>query len=181
MIIDDSFFYTLSKPSLVSFAFTDENKKAIDDIKLLRENESFDLYIKAIFTGISSQYLNYNEPREARYINFCIYETKKSGKGYKVIRLFSTHLDLGRMDQENLKIEDKILTVDSSLIPIQGSFEGEKFDEFYNFSNTYLSLKIFYSSYKIDSIEDLDNVFYELYNIVLDTKLPIKMVNENGK
>lgn len=179
MIIDNSFFYTLNKPSLVSFAFTDESKEVINSIKLLRENESFDLYIKAIFTGTSSQYLNYNEPREARYINFCIYETNKSGKGYKVICLFSTHLDLGRMDQESLKIEDKILTIDNSLVPVQGSFEGKKFDEFYNFSKTYLSLKIFYSSYKIDSIEDLDSAFYELDNIVLDTKLPIKMVSEN--
>ena len=179
MNFDNSFLYTLNKPSLTSFAFMDEDKNVIDTIMTVEKNDSFDLYISAVCTGISSEYLNYNEPREGRYINFCIYETNKSGKGYKVIRMFSTYLDFSLMNEESIKVENKILTIDESLTPLQGSFHGEKFDNTYNFNQTYLSLKIFYSSYEINDIEDLDNVFYQLDNAVLDTKIPVKMVAEN--
>lgn len=181
MDIDNIFLNTLNKPTLTSFSFTDEDSNIINEIKILEETESFDLYINAIFTGISSEYLNYNEPNESRYINFCVYETNKSGKGYRVIRFFFIHLDSSLMKENSIKVVNKILTIDSNFKPLQGEFHGEKFDTVYNFNQTYLSLKIFYSTKEIIDIGDLDRVFYQVNNVVLDTKLPIKTVMKNDK
>ncbi|EOB3407711.1 hypothetical protein ACIJDF_002809 [Enterococcus hirae] len=176
-MLDNTFLFTVNKPSLTSFSFLDKDGNIIDEVKIIDKDETFDLYMDTTFTGISSQYLNYNEPREARYIIFCIYEINRSGKGYRVIRLFYVAIDDNMIDQESIKITNKILTVDNRLIPVQGEFHGKKFDSNYNFTTTYLSLKIFYASNKIDDIVDLDSAFYEIDKTVLDTKIPIKMVN----
>lgn len=177
--MDNVSSYTINKPTLTEFCFLDKNDNPLKEIKLVSESENLEVFIKAVFIGIDGLYLNYNEPREARHINFCIYEKNNSGKGYRIIDLLSHHLDLEHMNDEILEIKTRLITINNDLRPLQGQFEGITFDEFYNYNRTYLSLRIFYSSEEVTDIDGLDSLFYEMSNVVLDTKVPFRQVSSN--
>nr|DAK80432.1 MAG TPA: hypothetical protein [Caudoviricetes sp.] len=168
------------KPSLVKFYFHDENRNEINNIVKINVGESIELSVTAIFTGINSEFLNYSEPRDTRFINLCVYEKNRSGKGYKIIKFFSFNIDYFYSKQDIVEISAPLVTITENTQPLQGEFEGIEFDKTYNYRDTFMALKIFYSSEKVKNIEELDRLFNKVSEAVLDTKLPFMVVGESA-
>lgn len=167
-------YMPLNRPSLGNYNFfveeEDGSTEKIDNILKVKFGEKKLIGIDSTFFGID--YLSFNEPSEARWINYCIYETNLSGKGYKIINNLNADINLNFKDEKQLVISSGLIEVNDHLYPLQGEYEGKEFSKNYNFIDTYLSLRIFFSREPIDSIDSLDEAFYSLTDVVLDTKLP---------
>lgn len=165
------------RPTLVKFAFRDLEGMDVENIVTIEKDIEFEFFANASFTGINSQFLNYGEPRDTRFINFCVYETNNSGKGFRILKLYSFNIGLEYMEQDIIELKIPLIRVTADTKPVQGEFEGIQFAENYDFRTTFVALKIFYSSEKISDIEELDSLFYELNNVALDAKIPFKVVD----
>lgn len=164
-------------PALVKFSFRDSNDMDIENMVMIEKNIEFEFFANAWFTGINYQFLNYNELRDTRFINFCVYESNNSGKGFRILKLYSFNIGIEYMDQDIIELKIPLICVNHSTKPIRGEFEGIRFAENYDFRTTFIALKIFYSSEKISDAEELDGLFYELNNVALDAKIPFKVVD----
>lgn len=162
--------------------YYDEQENEISDDEVfevitgdnLMQEYKYDKHIYFCCDVLGLNFVNFSDPWENRVINFCVYETNSSGKGYRIINNFDLKLSSDMLENELtwLTIKTQLLNIDDDLKPLQGSWENVPFDKDYNFLSTALHLRIFGSKQPIDSLEELDRHFYSISSIVFDTKIP---------
>lgn len=172
----------LNLPSTNSFRFFIDKKPIIGTAATVYKNIPVTLSIQMEISGLEEIPRYEFNASAPSFINFCIYETNFStGIGSKVIRFFSAPLSLNRSNAESINYDFDLLFFDESIQPMKGGFEGSPLTPLYDLKNAFLSLIVFYSIEDYQDKTDLNDMFDNFNNIILNTKIPVKQSESHGE
>lgn len=160
-------------PSLVSFEFTNSKKEPIKEIQIIKEDISYEMFVELSFVNVRDNWKANYDYKVSKYINFCIYEVNTGGKGYRVIGFLDYEIPEALI-MSNFTLFVPLITLDINTMPLQigQALQDVVPRQDYNFTDTYLSLKTFYSAEKINDISEIDHHFYSIEDSIIDAKLP---------
>lgn len=159
-------------PALSSYKIKLDGKTITQEIANIDINSSKTFSLVMEIVGLNYILKHSSNPL---FINFCVYETNYStGKGYRIIKFYNMLLSEIAENSSSQVIDFELLTIDKKSVPMEGGFEGDRKTPYYDFIKAFLSVKIFFSIEDFSTIEDIDNLFYSLNNVMLDTKLPFR-------
>lgn len=161
-------------PSLVNFSFIDKEGNDISEIKVINSEEPYEIFANLIFANISLNSEFYSDYSISRYLNFCIYEVNKTGKGYRILGYLDYEIEKALLKAKNFGISVPLIDANIKDLPYEVDYLGVENPkkEKYNFLDTYIAIKVFHSSEKIEQLAELDQFFYSIEDTIVDAKLP---------
>lgn len=164
----------LITPSLSHLSFLLDGKELGKEIAKLKFGEKGTFSINMTLSGLNDFSRLSGIPN---FINFCVYESNYSnGKGYRILEFYTVHLPLMMMNSPYIDLSFDLLNIDENFKPMERGFEGDISTPIFDFEKAFVSLKVFYSYEDFSNVENIDNIFYDLKNVILNTKLPLKQV-----
>lgn len=161
-------------PSLSNFTFLLNGKELGKEIAISEVNNNDEMSLKLTLTGVEE--LD-RANGISHFLNVCVYETNYStGRGYRILNLYTLHLPVMMSNSPYFEEEFQILKNNSELRPMEGGFEGDLKTACFDYNKSFISVKVFFSVEDLTNSEDLQDIFFNNQNVIMDTKVPFKQV-----